>query len=81
MLRAKCVKCGTIIEVEDGTKEYKKCKCGAINIDGGDEFYYRVGGNPDCFDVEWANENDGVCFYSEKEKDNLINKIRRIFKK
>lgn len=50
-MKAKCRRCGGTIEVTK-PKEFKSCKCGAINLDYGDEFYYRVGGNPEDFDGE-----------------------------
>lgn len=50
-MKAKCRKCGDTIEVTK-PREFKSCKCGAINLDYGDEFYYRVGGNPEDFDGE-----------------------------
>lgn len=50
-MKAKCKKCGDTVEVTK-PKEFKSCKCGAINLDYGDEFYYRVGGNPEDFDGE-----------------------------
>lgn len=48
-MKAKCRKCGDTVEVTK-PKEFKSCKCGAINLDYGDEHYYRVGGNPEDFD-------------------------------
>ena len=50
-MKAKCKKCGETVEVTK-PREFKSCKCGAINLDYGDEFYYRVGGNPEDFDGE-----------------------------
>jgi len=51
-MRAKCKKCGDIVEVTK-PREFKSCKCGAISLDYGDgENYYRVGGNPEDFDGE-----------------------------
>lgn len=50
-MKAKCKKCGDTVEVTK-PKEFKSCKCGAINLDYGDEYYYRVGGNPKDFDGE-----------------------------
>lgn len=50
-MRCKCRKCGDTIEVTR-PREFKSCKCGAINLDYGDEFYFRVGGNPEDFDGE-----------------------------
>ena len=48
-MKAKCRKCGDTVEVTR-LREYKSCKCGAISLDYGDGFYYRVGGNPEDFD-------------------------------
>lgn len=49
-MKAKCRKCGDTIEVTK-PREFKSCKCGAINLDYGDgENYYRVSGNPEDFD-------------------------------
>lgn len=51
-MKAKCKKCGDTVEVTK-PREFKSCKCGAINLDYGDgENYYRVGGNPEDFDGE-----------------------------
>lgn len=50
-MKAKCKKCGDTVEVTK-FKEYKTCKCGAIGLDYGDGYYYRVCGNPDDFDGE-----------------------------
>lgn len=51
-MKAKCKKCGETIEVTR-LREFKSCKCGAINLDYGDgENYFRVGGNPEDFDGE-----------------------------
>ena len=48
-MRAKCAKCGSTVEVTKD-REYKTCKCGAIGLDYGDGYYYRVCGNPKNFD-------------------------------
>ena len=51
-MKAKCKRCGDTIEVTR-PREFKSCKCGAINLDYGDgEYYFRVGGNPEDFDGE-----------------------------
>lgn len=44
-MKIKCLKCNDIIESKS-KHDFKKCKCGACFIDGGDE-YTRVGGNLD----------------------------------
>lgn len=45
--RAKCRKCGDVIESKF-THDFQSCKCGAIFIDGGND-YHRRGGNPEDF--------------------------------
>lgn len=50
-MRAKCKKCGDIVEVTD-YKEFKTCKCGAIGLDYGDGYYCRAIGYPENFDGE-----------------------------
>lgn len=50
-MKAKCKRCGDTIEVTK-LKEYKTCKCGAIGLDYGDGYYYRVIGNVKNFDGE-----------------------------
>ena len=50
-MKAKCRKCSDIVEVTK-LREYKTCKCGAIGLDYGDGYYYRVCGDPEDFDGE-----------------------------
>ena len=45
--RAKCAKCGYIIESRH-QHDWVPCKCGAIFVDGGTA-YLRRGGSPDDF--------------------------------
>ena len=54
-MKAKCAKCGDIVEVSH-YKEYKTCKCGAISLDYGDGYYSRMGGAPEDFDKEFDKE-------------------------
>ena len=42
-MKIKCLKCNDIIE-SLSVHDYKKCKCGACSIDGGNE-YTRIGGD------------------------------------
>lgn len=51
-MKAKCARCGDIVEVSH-FKEYKTCKCGAISLDYGDGYYSRMGGAPEDFDKEF----------------------------
>lgn len=65
-LKAKCAKCGDIIEVSH-YGEYKSCKCGAIFLDYGDGHYFRMGGNPENFDKEFDKEQGIDRFNPFKE--------------
>jgi len=40
--RARCRKCGDIIESKD-RHDFVRCKCGAIAVDGGQDYQRRVG--------------------------------------
>ena len=42
-MKIRCLKCNDIIESKH-SHDFKKCKCGACFIDGGDE-HFRIGGN------------------------------------
>ena len=46
--KARCKKCGDIIESEF-RHDFLPCKCGAIFVDGGKD-YCRRGGNPEDFE-------------------------------
>ena len=37
---AKCARCGDIIESKH-VHDFKQCKCGAISVDGGHEYFKR----------------------------------------
>jgi len=45
---ARCLKCGDIIESKS-RHDFVRCKCGAIAVDGGNDYYKRVG-NPKDFE-------------------------------
>lgn len=45
---AKCKKCGDYL-ISEYRHDFKQCSCGAIFIDGGND-YMRRGGNPEDFD-------------------------------
>ena len=65
-LKAKCAKCGDIVEVSR-YGEYKSCKCGAISLDYGDGYYFRMGGAPEDFDKEFDKEQGIDRFKPYKE--------------
>lgn len=46
--RARCLKCGDIIESKY-RHDFVKCSCGSIFVDGGND-YWRCGGNFDFFE-------------------------------
>lgn len=52
---AKCAKCGDIIESKF-RHDFVRCKCGAIAVDGGND-YIKRSGNPEDFDKEFDYEN------------------------
>lgn len=52
--KLKCVKCEDIIESMH-VHDFKPCKCGAIYVDGGNE-YTRMGGDFKDILVEYKNE-------------------------
>jgi hypothetical protein len=51
---ARCKKCKTVIQSKF-RHDFVECKCGAIFVDGGED-YYRRGGNPEDFE-EIGGEN------------------------
>lgn len=53
---AKCVKCGDIIESKS-VHDFVRCSCGAIAVDGGDEYIKRSGDMCD-FDLEFDRANN-----------------------
>lgn len=40
--KIRCKKCGDVIE-SISVHDYKECKCGAVAVDGGQEYLKRVG--------------------------------------
>ena len=48
--KAKCKKCGDIIESKE-VNDYKRCTCGSIAIDGGQEYIKRVGNKDDIIEL------------------------------
>ena len=53
--RAKCKKCADVIESKY-RHDFVTCICGAISVDGGNDYFKRVG-NPE--DFEEMNDTDG----------------------
>jgi hypothetical protein len=54
MNKAKCARCGTVIESKS-VHDFQQCKCGAIFVDGGDE-YQRCGFNKPSDILLWDGE-------------------------
>lgn len=52
--RAQCRRCLDVIESHH-RHDYRRCKCGAIFVDGGKD-YHRVGGEPTS--VNWIGDDD-----------------------
>ena len=52
-MKIRCLKCNDIIE-SLSVHDYKKCKCGACFIDGGNQ-YTRIGGNPESIVIIKGN--------------------------
>ncbi len=53
--RAKCAKCGKIIESKSA-HDFVRCKCGAIAVDGGPNYRKRMGDKADFLEVEPGGE-------------------------
>ena len=49
--KAKCRKCGDIVESKH-VHDFVACGCGAIFVDGGNQ-YWRWGGTPEDFERVW----------------------------
>jgi len=54
--RARCKKCGDIIESKY-RHDFVTCTCGAISVDGGYDYLRRVG-NPEDFEEIFEKSND-----------------------
>jgi len=52
--KLRCIKCKDVVESKS-VHDFQGCKCGAIFIDGGNE-YTRIGGYPE--DMEWEKEEE-----------------------
>ena len=48
--KAKCKKCGDIIESKE-VNDFKRCICGSIAVDGGLEYIKRVGNKDDIIEL------------------------------
>lgn len=48
--KAKCKKCGDIIESKEAN-DFKRCICGSIAVDGGLEYIKRVGNKEDVIEL------------------------------
>ena len=48
--KAKCKECGDIIESKEAN-DFKRCICGSIAVDGGQEYIKRVGNKDDIIEL------------------------------
>ena len=48
--KIKCKKCGDIIESKS-TNDYKRCSCGAVEVDGGKDYLKRIGKEKDYIEL------------------------------
>ena len=48
--KAKCKKCGDIIESKD-VNDFKRCACGSIAVDGGHYYIKRIGNKNDIIEL------------------------------
>ena len=55
--KAKCKKCNDIIESKE-TNDFKRCKCGAIAVDGGLDYIKRIGNQEDIEELSEYDENE-----------------------
>lgn len=56
--RARCRKCGTFLESKH-VHDIQTCACGAVSIDGGQEYIRQTTKNLD--DIEDLTEYEGLC--------------------
>ena len=54
--KAKCFKCGSVIESKH-VHDFVWCQCGAIAVDGGKEYLKRVGNPEDCIELSLTTED------------------------
>ena len=55
MNKAKCKKCGDIIQSKH-RHDFVECKCGEIFVDGGEDYYRRGANDTDNF-IDLSNDN------------------------
>ena len=66
--KIKCKKCGDIIESKS-TNDYKKCSCGAVAIDGGNDYLKRIGNEEDYEELSIIKN---IIIFSIKKLLNLL---------
>lgn len=55
--KIKCKKCGDIIESKS-TNDLKRCSCGAVAVDGGTEYFKRIGNENDYIELSINKDNN-----------------------
>lgn len=82
--RAKCLKCGCIIESID-RHDFKQCSCGALAVDGGLEYIRRNFQDENDFlelseihgQFRWIEENVIIDFRIPRDWKNLIAELEK----
>ena len=82
--KIRCKKCNTEIESKD-VHEFKYCKCGAVAVDGGQEYLRRIGNPEDIEDIsETTSRKKYILILKEKIRNqekiirNLNDKLKQI---
>lgn len=69
--KAKCAKCGDVI-ISKHVHDYVPCSCGAIAVDGGNEYLKRVGNMDDVIELSEYGTASANEFKRWKKKHDLI---------
>jgi len=67
--RTRCKKCGDVI-TSNHVHDFVRCKCGAVAVDGGDDYLRRIG-NPEDMEELSMNEEQ-IVKGAKKRHDNPI---------
>jgi len=55
--KIKCRLCGDVIE-STHNNDFKRCKCGAVAVDGGHEYLRRLGNPKDCEELSEVKKDE-----------------------
>ena len=53
--KVKCINCGDILESKT-VNDFKRCSCGKVAIDGGNDYLKRIGKEEDYIELSEVNE-------------------------